>query len=169
MAKTAGAELFANRALTTMTMSAANTLTYSQVRFTTGLVEKVALVIHRIDFIPTGTSVREIVAATDSMTLAFTMSNAMTTLYAWDPRVLAMIEVTGIGVAVERYLTPLSMDFSSFPGGGILIPPNPIYLAMTTSGAAAASAANACMWFSYRQLTDADYLELIQSLLPQNI
>lgn len=170
MAKSAtGAEMFANRALVSMTMSAANTLTYSQVRFTTGLVEKIALVVHRIDWIPTSASLKEIVASTDLAQLALTLSSSPTSLSPSDQRVIAMMEIVGIGVAVERYITPLTMDFSMFPGGGIIIPPNPIYLAMSTSGAAGASGFNACIWFSYRQLSDADYLELIQTLLPQNI
>lgn len=170
MAKISVRETFVNRALVVMAMSAANTLTFQQVRFTTGLVEKIALLIHRVDWIPTGASLREMTGIADNMSMAITMSNAMTGLSPVDPRVLAVLELTSIAVApTEPYLTPFYMDFSTLPGGGLLVPPNPLFLGMLTAGFGAAAAFNAVIYFSYRELSDADYLELIQTLLPQNI
>jgi hypothetical protein len=73
------------------------------------------------------------------------------------------------GAAFNELQLPLVTDFSTLPGGGKLLPVNPLYLGMMTADAAAASQCTARMDMTFKELTDAEYLELIQSTYPANV
>jgi hypothetical protein len=170
MGKSAITDKYSNVAFATVTLSAANTLTFNQILMGTGVFAGVALLINRILWNPTVTSLREIVAATDDLTMALVSSNRLATIFdATDPSVLAQKRLVGIGVAVERYELPLISDFSTLPGGGKLIPASPLWMAGHTSGAAAASVIRCQLDFTFIQLEAADYLELMQSTYPANV
>lgn len=170
VAKKAKKDSYANIGYGTVTMSAANTLTFSQIQFAVGLFQGIAILLHRVLWYPTNTSCREMVAATDDMQLAITTSNRLTAIAdVAEPAVVALKRIIGVGVAVEPWTLPLVTDYTMLPGGGKLIPANPIYLAMVTVGAVAASAAKAHLEFTFVELQAADYLELIQAQYPANI
>lgn len=162
-------DLYTNRAIGNIAMSAANVLTFEKMEFGVGIFQGVALVMHKVDFYPTTTSLREIVAATDYMVCALTTSDQIADIGDIQAAVIAQLAITGIGVAVASIETPLSVDFSQLPGGGYILPPNPIYMAMDTTGAVAASAYRVRIYFSFVELADKDYIELIQAQLPANM
>jgi len=83
--------------------------------------------------------------------------------------IIACKYLVSVGVAVERYEVPLVSDFTSLPGGGKLVPANPLWIGGMTEGAAAASVFRAQVEFTFVQLSDQEYLELIQSLFPANV
>lgn len=169
MAKTSK-DLYANAAFGLCTMSAANTLTFAQINMGIGIFQRTAMLLHRVLYTPTQASVREMVAATDLMQMAITSSNRLTAIADQaEPAVISFKQLIGIGANVEAVWTPIIDDFSMLPNGGKLIAGNPIYLAMGTSGAAAASVVRCRLEFTFVELTDADYLELVQAQYPANV
>lgn len=170
MAKAGLTDKYANVAFGAVTMSAANTLTFAQINMGIGIFQRTAMLLHRVMFVPTAASMREIVAASDHVTMAITTSNRLTVLDDLsDPALICHMRITGVGVAVEPWRTPLIFSFAELPSGGKLIAGNPIYGGMITAGAAAASAMKIQLDFSFVELTDADYLELVQAQYPANI
>lgn len=168
MAKTA-TEKFSNIAFGSVTMSAANTLTFSQIQFGVGLFEGKALVLHRADFYPSLATDREVVAAADSYIMALTTSNRLAALDVNDPAIIVWRRKVGIAANVEQVLQPVTVDFTSLPGGGVLLPANPIFGAMFSAGFAAAGSMTVRLSFTFVELSPQDYLEVIQSMFPANI
>lgn len=169
MAKLTG-ERFANVAYGNVTMSAANTLTFAQIVMGVGIFQKTAMILHRLEWFPTWASLKEIVAATDYLTFALVTSNRLSAISdITDPAVIVRRSIYGIGVAVEPAHLPIVTDFGSMPSGGILMSPNPLYVAAITSGAAAASQVTMKMWFTFIEMSDAEYLELLQTTYPANV
>lgn len=170
MAKSKLTDRYSNRAYGTVTMSAANTLTFTAITFGVGLFQGMAILLHRIKWSPTMASLREIVAATDSLTFALTTSNRITALTdSNDPGVVDWVRMVGIAANIEQVKEPIISDYTMLPSGGKLIPANPLYLAAYTLGAAAASEVRAELEFTFVELEAADYLELIQSNYPANV
>lgn len=170
MAKQQLSDKYANKAYGHVLMSGANTLTFEQMLFGVGLFEGKALLIHSLGWYPTPTALREIVAATDQLQLALTTSNRLTGITdVAEPAIVAQLSIIGVGVGTEPYVRPLRQDFTSFPGGGLLVPANPLYVGMMTGGFAAAAEARLEMRFTFIDLDSDAYLELLQSLFPANI
>lgn len=161
---------FANVAFGDVLMSAANTLTFEQIQMAVGLFQGIAMVIHRVLWLPTATSVRELVAATDTLTLAITTTNRLSSISdITDPAIIAYLSLVGIGANTEPIKLPLESDFTSLPGGGKIVAANPLYIGMNTAGAAAASRTRCQLDFTFLTLADRDYLELLQAQFPANI
>ncbi|MBA7704048.1 hypothetical protein ES703_112846 [subsurface metagenome] len=160
---------FVNRALALVTMSAIDTLTFSQIRFAVGIFQGVALVISKVEWFIFDASIRELVAATDSIVVALVTNDNLAQLNPSDQDVIASMHLVGLGANVELSQAPLITDFSSLPGGGIILPANPLFLAMSTAGAAAASQCRVVIYYTFKTLTDKDYIELVQMMVPGNI
>ena len=170
MAKSKVSDTYANKAYGDVVMSAANTMTFAQILFGVGLFEGKALLIHRASWYPTPTALREIVAATDTLQMALTTSNRLSAISdVSEPAIICARSIVGIAANTEPFTRPMVDDFTGLPGGGLLVPANPIYIAAHTSGAAAASEVRVEIRFSFLELSDSDYLEVLQSLFPANI
>jgi len=163
-------DAFANVAFGDVACSAANVLTFAAIQMAVGLFQGIAMVIHRIKYHPTAVSLREIVAATDDLTMAICTSNRLTGIHdANDPAIIDNMRIIGVGVAVEPHRVPYVSDFSSLPGGGKIVSANPLYCGIYTTGAVAASRFRVQLEFTFIGLSDRDYLEIIQSQFPANI
>jgi len=160
---------FVNRALASVLSSAADTLTFEQLRFAVGVFQGVALVVHRIEWYPTSTAIRELAAATDSLKLALVTNDNLAQIDPTDQDVIANVQIIGIATNVEPFQLPLINDFADVPGGGLIIPANPLFLAIQTGGAAAASRVHAIIYYTFKTLSDKDYIELVQMMIPGNI
>lgn len=169
-AKRGRKDAYSNIAFGSVTMSAANTQTFSQINVAVGMFQGVALLIHRVLWYPLTATIRELVAATDSLYMALTCTNRVTAINdATDPSIICMQWIVGVGANVANEKMPLISDFSSLPSGGKLVPANPLWIAAHSGGFAAAGTVKAQLDFSFVQLTDADYLELLQSMYPITI
>lgn len=163
-------DVFSNKGYGRVTMAAANTLTFSQILFGTGLFDKTALVVHRVLWFPDPSTLREIVAATDTLHLALTTSNRLTAITdVSDPAIICNLSIIGVAAGTERFVRPLVQDFTMLPGGGLLVPANPLWCAIMSAGYAAAADTRVQLDFTFKELGDADYLELLQTLFPANI
>jgi hypothetical protein len=170
MAKTKADE-YSNVAFGSVTLSAVNTLTFSQIQFAVGLFQGMAIILHRVHWRPGTTFIREIAAATDQCIFAITSTNRLTSIDdISDPSVLAYHKIVGAGANVEPWRLPFITDFTMLPGGGRLIAANPLYLgAVTTGFAAATGPIQVSLDFTFIELAAAQYLEVLQAQFPANI
>lgn len=163
-------DTYSNIAIAQVTASAANTLTFAQIIFGVGLFQGVALLVHRVNWYPHSTTLRELVAATDALFMALTTSNKLTSIEdVLDPSIIALRSRISVGAATADWDLPLVTDFTSLPGGGKLVPANPMFIAIKQSGAAAAGLIRATMDFTFVSLDSDAYLELLQSMFPVQV
>lgn len=167
--KSRSADLYINRTNATVVMSALNTLTFQQIRFAAGLFEGIALLLTRVLWYPTNTSLRELVASTDSLHMALTTRSDLTAIDPVNLSVLVSKNIVGLATNTEPIITPLINDFSNMPGGGMLIPANPLYLGAFTAGAAAASSVRVVLEYRWKKLSPQESIELLQTLLPGTV
>lgn len=151
-----------------VTMSAANTLTFSGVSLGLSVFEYAALILNRIEFQPNKASWQELAAQADYIYLAVTGSNTLVNLNTDQPEVFDYIQIYHhtVGTAGNYTLpmNPIVHDFGDFPGGGMLVPASQFYLGMFTGGFAAAGGGSVRCWYRVITLQAADYLELAQRL-----
>ncbi len=161
---------YTNVAYASCLMSAADTLSFELVQFAVGIFQGVGILIHRVLYYPVGSSLRQIVAASDSLTIALTTSNRLTSIDdVTEPAVIDRQAIIGIGAGVEPVYLPMISDWTNLPGGGKIFPANPLYLGVTTAGFTSAAKVFVEIQFTFVELADKDYIELIQSQLPANI
>lgn len=163
----AGADLFINRAQVRLIMSAANILTFIQIRFGMGIFTGTALVIAAIDWVPQ--TFNAISATTDKLEMALTNRDDLTSLNPNNMNVLVYKQLQPNGVATIVGDMPLRSDFSSLPGGGLIVPANPLFIGVATAGYVALETVDATIYYLTKELADADFIELVQSLIPVNI
>lgn len=169
-AKKGKRDIYSNVAFGTCTLSAINTLTFSQIQMAVGLFQGVAMVIHRILWDPTAATLRELVAATDSLSMALCTTNRLTSIAdLTDPSIIAKKQIVCVAANTEPITRPIVDDFTNLPGGGKLISANPIFFGMTSGGFGGTAVAYVQLDFTFVELSSADYLELVQAQFPANI
>lgn len=161
---------FSNIATITVTESAGNTLTYKKLETGISLSEKVAWLISRIEYMYTGYPADDFNGGQDELHLGLSVSNSrasQVTADAYcDPTLLDkyMINLglrTAIGWAwIER---PFVKDFANLPGGGILVPPVPLYGWAQGVGLVNATTTVIKLFYSLLQLSTDQYWELVEA------
>lgn len=162
-------DAYANRAIEYISMSAADTLTFKQIVMGVGVFQGVGIVLHRVEFQPGLATMREFAAATDSLDVGIVTSDSLTSIVGSAPSIIYAHRVVGMGAVSIPWHLPIIADFTDLPGGGVILPANPIFIAMNSAGFAAAGNMYSRLWFSFKELSDKDYLELIQSQIAANI
>lgn len=161
-----GQDQYANFAIISVTESAANTLTFTKLETGVGLFERVGWLISRVDWYDRG-SINQLNSNSDQIDGAIVQSNAVSGISASSTQVLVhkVWYRQDFGTAATAFINmdPKTDDYSTLPGGGILVLPNPLYLAVKATGAAAACSLTARIWYKSVSLTDADYFDLMQS------
>lgn len=158
---------FANIAWLTVTESAINTLTFSTLLLANNLLsEKAAIVIHRADLVIRDTN--NILSSGDQTVVALTLSDRMTDIETLNaPEILFNHWIIGIqdGAATWDYHEemPIIKDFSSLPGGGILVPADRLFLAIQSTGLALQMSAQMRIHYTVMPLNVQDYWELIEA------
>jgi hypothetical protein len=166
MGKTGGADQFANLAVITVTETAANTLTFKKLETGISLFEKVAWIVHRIEYnvqvlatVFDGTGDRLIIGltATDQLTAISEANNAVLDYIS--------IQRSDWGTAATSIIQfrPYLKDLSTLPGGGLIIPPNPVYLGAVGTGLASATTTVARLFYTTKTLSPDEYWELVEA------
>lgn len=157
---------YANVITPRVEMSAANTLTFSEIDVGLNLFDKVGLLISRIEFYSTRFAA-EMAASGDFVRMAITASNQITTIAPQENAVIAMEEhsVVEQGTAASAVIQkePFVQDWSQLPMNGILVSPKPLYIAANTGGFSQADTIDARIFFTIVKLKDAEYFELLES------
>jgi len=126
---------FSNVACITVTESAANTLTYKKLEAGISITDKVAWLISRIEYHTLTSLAGAFNADGAQLHVGMSVYNGLTTQQSVgsiaDPSMIdrVWLEEVYFGAAASGFLfqRPLIHDFSDLPGGGIIVPPTPIY------------------------------------------
>lgn len=167
MAAGARKDTYANFAYFFVTESAANTLTWAKLEIATGslLDKKFGLLINRFDVEMYPYSILN--SDGDTFTLGVSVSNSITDLSLSRPEVIMREIWTRVdygaaasGILVDRLKV---RDFSTMPGGGILVPADRLYIGAVGSGCGAVGNAVARMYYTVVELSSEDYWQLVES------
>lgn len=167
MAKIKGStDKFSNIAAVQVTESAAGTLTYARFSFPFSVMDKVALIIARIEYWPTG--IGGLNSTNDWATFGLIAASSIVDITNQaDPAILDTSRYVryDLGAAASGVLDvqPFIKDFSSLPGGGILCAPSPLSACVQSSGAGNALGCWLKMFYTYISLTTDEYWELVES------
>lgn len=168
MATKKAQDTFANYAALTITESAANTFTSAKFQFPFSIMDKMALVIQRVeyDFLATGTSVWG--AAGDCMTAGICVNATIADVdNPADPMLVDTVRIrrNDLGTAASGWLMqlPVVKDFTTLQGGGLLVAPNPFYGFVKGISAAAAGIITVKLFYTYMELATDDYWQLVES------
>lgn len=161
---------FANMATINNIESAANTLTFKKLETSFGTFEKVAWIIHRIEYYLNSPSTAWN-GTDDTLTVALTVSNSIASLITGaaitDPAIIDQVAfgrfdwgAAASGIMVEK---PFVHDFTSMPSGGLIIPPAPLYGAIQGSGMASVGLCTQRIYYTIKQLATDEYWELVEA------
>lgn len=158
-------EKYVNQAFLSVTESGANTLTFSKLETGISIYEKVGWLINRIDY-SFEVSATVFAAAADRMLYGISVSQDITNV---DLDKNAVIDsnsmrrydfgTAGIGALA---IMPITKDFSSLPGGGLLVPPNPIFIYAQGVALTPALTVQARMFYTVIKLKLEDFWELVE-------
>jgi len=167
MATKSKVDSYANMAALSMTEAGANTQTTTKFAFPFSIMDKMALIIHRLeyDFTNLGTALG---AAADRLYLGIACAATISSpADPTDPLLLDAMRVTrydfGTAGSAEMIAQPFTKDFTNLPGGGLLVAPNPLYGLIQGSGAAAAGTGTIRLYYTYMELSADDYWQLVES------
>lgn len=163
----AAADKWANIGAITVTESAANTLTFQKLESGVSLFEKVAWVIHRIEYRFTA-SMTVFADEGDILNVALTANNNMTDITdISNPGIIDFRRFQkfedGTPATSFFWWFPCVVDFSTLPGGGLIVPPNPLYLAGHGTGLASASTTKCRFYYTTQELKPDEYWELVEA------
>ena len=166
-------DIYVNRAIQRVTMSAVNVLTFQKLNFAVGIFQGVAILIHRIIYHIGTLSWDELANVGDLFQVAMTVSDQLSDIAMTHIEVIDEHEYVAYlnGVPANAIPTPTRIitEFSNLPGGGMIVAANPIFLAMNSATLVTAGVCDVELLFTFIELSDADYIELIQSRIQANV
>lgn len=167
MADKIAADKFANMAIITVTESALNTLTFKKLETGIGLMEKVAWIINRIEYLISDIGAAMFNASGDFLSFGLSLANSWTypnlyetTILDWNKFVRQDI---GAAASGSFEIQPIVKDFSSLPGGGILVPPNPLFGYAMGAGLTGPETVTMRLHYTLLPLATDQYWELVEA------
>lgn len=158
------ADKFCNTAYALVVQSGANTLTYQEIQTGMSVFEKVAWIIHAIEYHIPHSARALIIDASDYIDMALTVSNTPTLI---SPSMASVIDTLQLvaGATANRidWYSPIVHDFSNWPGGGLIVPGKPLYAAVDADSLASAAQVDFRIRFTYRPLKAEEYWELVEA------
>lgn len=155
---------FANKFYGTVTESAANTLTFAEIPTQVDVFSKKAWILHRIEYYINGAFSALFNATGDKLALALTSSDKITSLSLSDAGVIDLFELKAEYFTAAGFLLreePLIRTFNDMPGGGLIISPRPLYLAVKGESLSGAATVQCRGYFTGIDLNADEYLELV--------
>lgn len=161
-------DVFSNIAHAAVTQAVINTLTFSEISTGISVHEKIAWLIARISWYPLITAYQEFSVAGDSLTMALVLSNKVTDIGDLsDPAIVdshtLFAGVHGTPANAIFHQLPEIVDFTDLPGGGLIITPKPIYVAINTTTFAAVTTVKCRIHYTTKVLTTDEFWELVQA------
>jgi len=165
-AKKSVLDTYANMAAVTATPSVADEFAATKFAFPFSIMDKIGLLVSRIEYFLN--AIGSLNSATDYIYTG--LASAATLVDPGEPSdslIIDSIRVirTDLGAAASGVLVdfPLVRDFSTLPGGGLLVAPAPLYLWTKSSGAAAVMPVQCRLWYTYMELAADEYWQLVES------
>lgn len=164
MAKAQVRDHYSNKAYGSVTESAANTLTFSEIQTNISIFEKVAWVINRIEWYLSATELAKLTGSGDAAQFALTASDQISNLDLSNASVIDMMQLSHkehSAVGWQEIELPFTRDFSGLPGGGVIIAPRPLYVGAVGTSLASALTVETRLFFQQMVMSPDEYLELI--------
>lgn len=150
-----------------LTQSAANTTTFTDIDLGFGQFERVGVKLARWEVWPEPALIQEMDADGDQANFALTADNQLSDVNPDERAVIDNLRlnalVSGTAGTAQLVELPMAKDYSQMPGGGLLVAPRPFYLGMASAGLGAARTVQCRIYFTIMKLADADYFELLES------
>lgn len=148
--------------------SVAGTPAFTKIETGMSVYDKIGWLISRVEWAVPIATFNLMLDNSDAILGGLTMSNALTSLgdYTDDRLYFSFKQALGkYGTAASGFLyqQPVVSDFSTFPEGGILILPQPLYLGVQGVSLASAATVTARVWYKAVTLNQDDYTNLVQS------
>jgi len=129
-------------------------------------MDKVGLVISRIEYWFQGLA--NLNSSGDSVSGALIAGSSIVSISNQaDPQIVDSVALSrfdfGAAASGVFWATPIVKDFSALPGGGILVAPSPLSVAVQSSGAGGVMALWMRAWYTYLTLNTDEYWELVES------
>jgi len=160
-------DIFANIAYGSAIETAAGTMAYGEITSGIAMFEKKAWLISRVEYSFGIGKLALLVAEADYIQAGITVSNKLTGFDLSDPALIDSVSIGELdfGTPANAVLPrePWVNDYSGLQGGGILIAPNPIYVAIFGYSLAAVAYVEARIYFTYVDLKPEEYWELVES------
>lgn len=162
-----GTDKYANILNQTVTQSAADTLTFSEINIGLNIFDKVGLLINRIEFVPSKATVNLFATNADSLVMALSASNQISSLSFSANEIIDLLtlDAVTIGAAASGSVAqkPLTRTYESLPGGGLLVAPKPLYFGVDSASLGTAGVVEFRLYFTVIQLKPDEYFELLES------
>jgi hypothetical protein len=163
----ASGDKVAQHAAITVTESAANTLTFQQLQTGAALFERRALMIHRIEYIPSMATVNLLLDSSDLIIMGLSTSSSITDLEPSNPNIFDQLQIGMIDIGtvanMQLLFHPIVHDFAMLPGGGLLLPGYPVYGFVKGTSIASACIVRFRFQFTAIQLKPEEYIELVEA------
>ena len=160
------ADSYVNVAAVKVQETAANTFTAAKFAFPFSIMDKMGLIINRIEY--WFEAMAQMNSVEDSIHALLTAASSVVDITNQaDPLIIDSYRIVreDVGVAASGLyvLQPFVKDFSALPGGGILVAPSPLYAAIKGTGCAAVTACWLKLFYTYIELATDDYWQLVES------
>lgn len=159
---------FSNIAAIGVTESAANTLTFKKLETGVSLFEKQAWLISRIIYFFSTWNIAQFADEDDYLDVAMCATSQITLLGDLsNPGILDLFRLCkheeGTPASAWFEKQPVIVELSQLAGGGLLVPPNPIYLAAKGSGLTNAQTVWCRFFYTTVELKPEQYWELVEA------
>lgn len=166
MAAKGKADTFSNVAALSVVESAANTQTAIKFNFPFSIMDKMALIIQRIEYIMQGLG--QLNTSLDYTIAAITVGATLTDMRVQtDPLMVdsCMYTRIDIGAAASGSILrqPFIKDFTNLAGGGLLVAPNPLYGMVQANGAGGVTSCWFRLFYTYIEMNTDEYWQLVES------
>lgn len=155
-----------------ITEAVAGTLIQEKIESGMSMYDRVGWVLNRIEWMVPIATLNLLLDQNDAISFGIATSGTLGSLSDTDPNIINRnrIGVSDFGTpanAVKEEM-PIINDFSTMPGGGILVLPNPLYVFLQSVSIASAATVNMRAWFISVNLNEDDYFLLAQARMLLN-
>lgn len=168
MAKDSRIDAFSNRAYMNPLEVTPATLAFDRLTTGIGVGDNTAMIINRVEYYFTNAVLNLIVAEADALYAGVTISDGITGLDLNQAAVITMLNITeadfGTPASAQMNFGPFVQDFTTMPGGGLIVPGVQLYGAIQGISLASVASCEIRMWFNYKKMARGDYLELVQAM-----
>lgn len=159
------ADRYTNQAYLSVAESAPNTLTFSKLETGISIYEKVGWLISRLDY-DVYPNPANFGAVGDTVAFGISVADTLATVSMGLSAIVDINHVTRVDIGTAAtglfWRRPFTKDFSSLPGGGLLIPPNPIYIYARGQALTSAMTISARMFYTVKSLKADEFWELVE-------
>jgi hypothetical protein len=165
-AKSGVIDRYANVAAVSIQEAVADTLAVTKFAFPFSIMDKMALLISRIEYF--FNALGQLNSNGDTTYMALMAGSSVVDITQQnDPLIIDTMRYQRIDMGAAAtgslFSMPITRDFSTLPGGGLLVAPNPLYGAIKGLGEAGTTSGWMRLYYTYLELATDEYWQLVES------